>query len=85
MFVPRSARRLRFVRAVFVLGALLPCAALVAWAVHRHSVGHRDSIRRAWGQAVGLPIAVESVEHPLPGVVQARRWSLAAADGRPLN
>lgn len=83
MFVPRSARRVRFARAAFVLGVLLPSAAVVAWAVHRRSSGHREAIRVAWEQAVGLPILVAAVEHPLPGVVRARGVALGAAAGRP--
>lgn len=83
MFVPRSVRRIRFARAAFVVAGLLPCAVLVAWAVHRHSAAHRDGIRHAWEQAIGLPVAIDSVEHPLPGVVRARGCTLAAADGRP--
>lgn len=83
MFIPRSARRIRFARAAFVLVGLLPCAALVGWAVHRHSATHRDAIRCEWEQALGLPIAIASVEHPLPGSVRARGCALAAADGRP--
>ena len=85
MFVPRSARRVRFARAAFVLAVLLPSAALVAWAVHRHSAAHRDAIRSAWEQTLGVPVTVESVEHPLPGVVRARGCALGAADGRPLR
>jgi hypothetical protein len=83
MFIPRSARRIRIARTAFVLGAILPCAALVAWAVHRHSAAHRDTLRARWEQAVGLPITVTTVEHPLPGVVRARGCTLATADGRP--
>lgn len=84
MFIPRSARRIRLARAAFVLVGVLPCAGLVAWAVHRHSAGHRDAIRRDWEQALGLPLAIASVEHPLPGAVRVRDCSLAAADGRPV-
>lgn len=84
MFVPLSFRRVRFARTVFLLGGLVPCAALVAWAVHLQSDAHRESIRREWEQAVGLPLAVAAVEHPLPGAVRARGCSLAAADGRPV-
>lgn len=84
MFVPRSARRIRFARAAFVLFGLLPCVALGAWAAHRHSAGHREAIRRSWEQAVGLPISIASVEHPLPGVVRARDCALATPDGRPV-
>lgn len=84
MFVPRSARRVRFVRAAFVSAVLLPSALLVTWAVLRRSAAHRDAIRMEWERAIGLPIAVETVEHPLPGVVRARGCSLAAPDGRPV-
>ncbi|MFM7107401.1 MAG: hypothetical protein ACKOZU_02165 [Planctomycetaceae bacterium] len=83
MFVPRSARRVRFARSAFVLGVLLPSVAIVAWAVHRRSVAHREAIRVAWEQAVGQPLAVASVDHPLPGVVRARGCTLAAPGGRP--
>ena len=81
MFVPSSARRIRLARTTFVLAGLLPAVALAAWAVQRHSAAHRDAIRTTWEQAVGLPITVDSVEHPLPGVVRARGCTLAAADG----
>jgi hypothetical protein len=84
MFIPRSARRIRFARTAFVLGGLLPCAALAVWAVHRQSAAHRDALRGRWEQDLGLPIAVASVEHPLPGVVRARGCTLASADGRPV-
>jgi len=83
MFIPRSARRIRFARTAFVLGGVLPCAALIAWAVHRHSTAHRDALCAGWEEAVGLPLRVARVEHPLPGVVRARGCTLAAADGRP--
>lgn len=81
MFVARSARRIRFARLAFVAVGLVPCAAVGAWAVHRNSTAHRDAIRRDWEQAVGLPIAMGSVEHPLPGVVRVRGCRLLAADG----
>lgn len=84
MFVPRSARRLRIVRTLFVAGVLLPSVMLAAWAVQRRSAGHRAAVRAGWEQALGLPIGVASLEHPLPGVVRAHGCGLAAADGRPV-
>lgn len=81
MFVERSAGRIRFARAAFLLGGLVPCAALVAWAVHLRSAAHRETIRAAWQQAVGVPVAVEAVEHPRPGVVRALDCRLTAPDG----
>ena len=82
MFIARSARRIRFARAAFLIVGLLPCAGLVAWAVQRHSAAHRDAVRGDWERAVGLPIGVASVEHPLPGTIRARGCALATADGR---
>lgn len=81
MFVPRSARRVRVARTTFLLAILLPSLAVVAWAVHRRSAAHREAIRVTWEQAVGLPLAITSVEHPLPGVVRARGCALGAAGG----
>lgn len=84
MFIARSARRIRIARAAFLLAGVLPCVVLVAWAIQRHSAAHRDAVRREWEQAVGLPITVASVEHPLPGTVRARGCGLATADGTPV-
>ncbi len=81
MFVARSARRIRLARAAFLLGGLLPCAVLATWAVHRQSAAHREAIRGRWEQAVGLPISVAAIEHPLPGAVRARGCAMAAAHG----
>lgn len=81
MFIARSARRVRFARTVFVMAGLLPCAALVAWAVHLRSDGHREALRMRWQQAVGLPLQVAAVEHLRPGVVRVRGCVLTAQDG----
>lgn len=81
MFVPRSVRRIRFARIFFLLAGVLPCACLVAWAVHLRSGRHRESLRAGWQVAVGLPLQVAGVEHPRPGVVRVRGCRLAAEDG----
>jgi hypothetical protein len=83
MFVARSATRVRLARVAFVLLGLAPTAGLVAWAVHRRSDAHRAAIERRWQEAVGLPLSVDRVEHPRPGVIRGRDCILPAADGRP--
>ena len=81
MFIERSAGRIRFARTVFVLAGLLPCAAVVAWAVHLRSAAHRESLRAEWQRTVGVPLEVEAVEHPRPGVVRALGCRITAPDG----
>lgn len=81
MFIERSAGRIRYARTVFVLAGLVPCAGLVAWAVHLRSVAHRESLRAEWQRAIGVPLEVDAVEHPRPGVVRARGCRVAAPDG----
>jgi hypothetical protein len=81
MFIERSARRIRFARAVFVLAGLVPCLGLAAWAVHLRSAGHREQVRREWQRGIGIPLAVEAVRHPRPGVVRAVGCRLTAPDG----
>lgn len=81
MFIARSTARIRFTRTVFVLVAILPCAGLVSWAVHRRSPGHREAVRLEWQRAVGVPLSFASVEHPRPGVIRAIGCRLATEDG----
>jgi hypothetical protein len=81
MFVERSAGRIRFARTVFVLAGLLPCAALAAWAVHLRSTGHREALRLAWQREIGIPLQVDAVRHPRPGVVRAVGCRLLAPGG----
>jgi len=81
MFIERSAGRIRLARVVFVAVGLLPCLAVVGWATYLRSTAHRDAVRGAWEKAVGLPLEIGAVEHPRPGVVRARRWSIVTAGG----
>lgn len=81
MFIERSTGRIRFARTVFVLAGLLPCAAVVAWAVHLRSAGHREGLRLAWQRAVGLPLEIDAVRHPRPGVIRAIGCRLTAPGG----
>lgn len=80
MFIERAARKVRFARTVFVLAGVVPCLALVAWGVHLRSAAHRESLRREWQRAVGVPLEIDAVEHPRPGVVRARGCRMTAGD-----
>lgn len=84
MFIERSAARIRFARAAFFVVGLVPCAVLVAWALHLRSAGHREAVRGRWQQVVGLPLTIDAVEHPRPGVTRARGCTVLGADGGPL-
>ena len=81
MFIARSAARITRARTLFVLLALLPCVALVAWAIHRRSAAHRDAVRLGWQRQLGLPLAVAAIDHPRPGVVRGFDCVIKAADG----
>jgi hypothetical protein len=83
MFIARSAARIRFARAVFLLLGLAPATGLVAWAVHRRSDAHRLAVEERWEEALGIPLAVAAVEHPRPGVIRGRRCILPAVADRP--
>lgn len=82
MFIERSAGRIRLARLTFLAIGLVPCLLLAAWAWHRGSPGHRDAIRRAWQQAVGMPVEIEAVTHPRPGVVVATGCTVRSPTGR---
>lgn len=81
MFIERAASRIRFARTVFVLVGIVPCAVLVAWGLHLGSTAHRETLREGWQRAVGVPLEVDAVEHPRPGVVRARGCRMTAPDG----
>lgn len=81
MFIERAASRVRFARTVFVLVGVVPCLALAAWGVHLRSETHREALRREWERAVGVPLEIDAVEHPRPGVVRARGCRMTAVDG----
>jgi hypothetical protein len=81
MFIERSAARIRLVRTLFVLLAVLPCAGLCGWAAVRHSKGHREAIERRFEQVIGLPLAIGGVEYVRPNVMRLRDCRLSAASG----
>ena len=82
MFVARSTPRIRRTRLVFVALGLAPTAALVAWAVHLRGEVHRAAVERRWQEAIGLPLTVERVEYPRPGVIRTHGCVLPAAGDR---
>jgi hypothetical protein len=84
MFIERSTAKIRGVRTLFVLLGVVPCAALITWAVIRHAPAHREALRRQGEQVLGIPLTIGSVEHVRPGALRLRDCSLLAADGSPL-
>lgn len=80
MFIEQSVGRRRIVRAAFVLGAVVPCAALAAASWWRHSVEYRAAVAREVAANVGVPVSIGRVSHPRPGV---RRLSNVAVGGSP--
>ena len=84
MFIEQSASRVRLARTLFVLAGLLPCAALVAWAVLRQSDWHLQLLRREGEQVLGLPLEIGSVEHLTPGAIRLRSCCLRSPQGETL-
>ncbi len=56
-------------RAVFLLACLLPTVAVAACAVWRHLPGQVRSCERDLTARLGLPVKLDAVSHPRPGVV----------------
>lgn len=82
MFIARSQARIRAARWVFLLVAIVPTAAVIAWAAYLRSDAHRVRVERAWQTATGLPLAIGGIEHPRPGVIRGRDCRLPATASR---
>jgi hypothetical protein len=70
MFIEQSVARRRVVRQLFVAAGLLPCAALVGVAWWRQSAGHAAAVAREAGAHLGVPVTIDRVVHPRPGVMR---------------
>ena len=81
MFVEQSAGRIRCVRMLFVLGGFMPCMGLVTLALWRSSDMHSSTIRRGWEESLGVPLAIESVEHLRPGAIRLHGLDVLAPSG----
>ena len=81
MFVEQSAGRIRCVRMLFVLGGFMPCMGLVTLALWRSSDTHSSTIRRGWEESLGVPLAIESVEHLRPGAIRLHGLDVLAPSG----
>jgi hypothetical protein len=82
MFIERSAGRIRLARTAFLIGGLMPCLLLTAWALQRGSAAHRDAVRASWQAAIGLPLDVAAIAHPRPGVIAATGVVVRSPAGR---
>lgn len=83
MFVARSTARVRLARLAFLVAGVAPAAGLVAWATHLRSDAYRLAIARRWQETLGVPLDLEAVDHPRPGVIRARDCLIPPAPGRP--
>ena len=79
MFVEQSATRLWRVRVGFVLLCLVPMAGLVAWAMQRNSVAHREAIAAAVTRLLNTEVAFESLMHRQPGCLRLSGVRLGSA------
>ena len=70
MFIEQSVGRRRVVRMLFLVAAAVPCGALVGAAWWRQSAGHVAALEREATAHLGLPVAIDAVAHPRPGVVR---------------
>ncbi|MEI7782732.1 MAG: hypothetical protein WCJ18_12520 [Planctomycetota bacterium] len=81
MFIEQSAERIRLVRALFVLAGLLPCAALVTFAVWWNSARHVTAIERECAVALGMPVEIGRIEHLRPGALRLEGVTVRADTG----
>ena len=81
MFIERSAVRIRLMRTLFVLLAVLPCAGLCGWAAVRHSNVHREAMERRFEQVIGLPLQIGSIEYVRPNAMRLRDCRLSTPSG----
>ena len=77
MFVEQSAARLWRVRLGFLLLCLVPVAGLAAWALHWHSVAHRQETAAVATRLLGTEVSFESLSHPQPGTLRLEGVRLA--------
>ncbi|MFM8704148.1 MAG: hypothetical protein ACKOHG_09850 [Planctomycetia bacterium] len=84
MFIEQSAGRIRFLRTLFVLAGILPCALLVGFAVWRHSARHVEAVERECEALLGMPLEVGGVRHLRPGAMRLEAVALLAATGEPI-
>ncbi|NDC52819.1 MAG: hypothetical protein EBZ74_00660 [Planctomycetia bacterium] len=82
MFIEQSVGRRRVVRLLFVLVGVVPCVLLATAAWWRRSAGHVAALERAAAAHLGVPVSIDGVAHPRPGVLRLSRVVVgrAAAD-----
>lgn len=84
MFIERSAAKIRLVRTLFILVAVMPCAVLAGWAAFRHSAACREGLRLEAERLLGVSVAIDAVRHLRPGGFRCRGCTLRAAGGAEL-
>ena len=81
MFIERSVSRIRCMRTLFVLLAILPCAGLCGWVAVRQSVAYREAIERRCERMIGLPLRIGRIEHVRPHALRLHDCRLSSATG----
>lgn len=80
MFIERSVAKIRLVRTLFVLVAVVPCAGLAGWAAYRHSAAARERLEQDVQRLLGVAVAIDDVRHLRPGALRCGRCRLRSAD-----
>ena len=81
MFIEQSAERIRLIRALFVLAGILPCAALVSFAVWWNSARHVAEFERECATLLGMPVEIGRIEHLRPGTLRLEGVAVRADTG----
>jgi len=80
MFPIHDRTRRWICRVIFILGGVLPMAAVAAWAAVVHSASHLEAIRLHVAEVLGLEVRLASVSYPQPGVMLLEGLELADAE-----
>jgi hypothetical protein len=80
MFPIHDRTRRWICRVLFILGGVLPMAAVAAWAAVVHSASHLEAVRRQVAETLGLDVRLASVSYPQPGVMLLEGLELVDAE-----
>jgi hypothetical protein len=80
MFPIHDRTRRWICRVIFILGGVLPTAAVAAWAAVVHSASHLEAVRLRVAEVLGLDVRLASVSYSQPGVMLLEGMELAEAE-----
>jgi hypothetical protein len=70
MFLLHESTRRSLCRLAFVALCAVPTIAVAVWAGSRHSAAYRATCTTALGDALGVAVTADAVEHPLPDTIR---------------